>query len=83
MLFDEHSRKCPNCKSPLAWQSHVKRWEQARELQEFTLLCSSCKREYVFKDDKLTVKELIRDQLAQTLAVNRSEFPVRRRAEII
>jgi hypothetical protein len=83
MSFDGHLTKCTNCKSPLAWQSHVKRWEQASELQEFTFLCNSCKREYMFKDDKFIEKELVRDPLAQTLAVNHSELLVRRRAEII
>jgi nitrite reductase/ring-hydroxylating ferredoxin subunit len=74
VLVKAQSTKCPNCKNPLTWQSHVKRWEKARQVEEFTFLCGSCNREYLFKDDKITEKRQSRDPFAEELAIQNGQF---------
>ena len=72
MLFEDQSTKCPSCKNPLTWKSHTKRWESVRLVDEFTFRCESCKREYEFKDDKVSEKKHARDPLAESEAIERT-----------
>lgn len=64
----------PACESGLSWKNHVKRWEQGREVSEFTFLCESCKGEYLFKDDQVIEKRLGRDHVAETIAIQHGQL---------
>jgi ribosomal protein S27AE len=74
VLVERQLTKCPNCKNSLTWQSHVKRWEKSRQVQEFTFLCQTCNREYLFKDDKIVEKRPRRDPFVEELAIQNVQF---------
>jgi DNA-directed RNA polymerase subunit RPC12/RpoP len=56
MLIEDQSTKCPNCKHPLTWLSHVKRCPQPEAIHEFNFRCDSCNREFQFKEGQLHEK---------------------------
>jgi len=74
MLFEDQSTKCPNCRNNLTWMSHIKRWEQTRQVHEFQFQCESCKREYLFKDDQIIEKRPNRNPIAETIAIQQSQL---------
>jgi nitrite reductase/ring-hydroxylating ferredoxin subunit len=74
MRFEDQSTKCPNCKGPLTWLSHVKQWKEGRQVDEFTFRCEPCNREYLFRDDQVTEKRQGRDTVAETIAIHHSEL---------
>ena len=74
MLFEDDSTKCPTCKNPLTWQSHITRSEQAGEVHEFTFRCESCRREYCYKNHELTEKQPKGDPAADALAVEHGQL---------
>jgi len=76
MLFEDKSTKCPACKGPLIWQSHITRSEETEQVHEFTFQCGSCNREYHYRDFELKEKRPKRDPAAEALAVERSQLLV-------
>ena len=74
MLIEDQSTKCPKCKNPLTWKSHEKIWTKEREVHRFTFTCSSCNREYLFKDDAIIEKSHSRDPYAETKAIHHAEI---------
>jgi hypothetical protein len=74
LLFEDQETKCPGCKAPLTWLSHVKRWEQAREIHEFSFRCEACNREYEFKDNQLVERKQGRDPIAESTAIHQARL---------
>jgi ribosomal protein S27AE len=74
MRIEDQSTKCPNCKQPLTWLSHVKRYSQPEAIHEFNFRCDSCKREYQFKDDQLIEKALQRNLGLEDEAIKQSDL---------
>jgi transposase-like protein len=74
MRIEDQSTKCPNCKKPLTWLSHVKRYSKLQAIHEFNFRCQSCKREYQFKDDQLTEKAPERNLGLEDEAITHSEL---------
>jgi Zn finger protein HypA/HybF involved in hydrogenase expression len=74
MRFEDKRTKCSRCKTPLIWLSHIKRWEQDRQVDEFTFHCEKCKREYLYKNDEIVEKGTERNLLAEHEALARFEF---------
>jgi C4-type Zn-finger protein len=77
MLIEDQSTKCPNCKQPLTWLSHVKRYPQPEAIHEFNFRCESCSREYQFKEGQLGEKALegnlgVEDEESNTAASERA-----------
>jgi uncharacterized protein YbaR (Trm112 family) len=69
VLIEDQSTKCPKCKNDLTWKSHEKIWTKERELDQFTFICNSCSREYLFKDDVIIEKTHGRDPVAESTAI--------------
>ncbi len=74
MLFEAQSTKRPHYKRPLTWKSHVRLWEQAREVHEFNFQCDSCQRKDLLKDDQIVEKREGREPVAEASAIQRSRL---------
>jgi hypothetical protein len=76
MLIEDQTTKCPHChcKESLNWESHVKRWKDGREVDEFSFSCWKCSREYLFRDGELKELGVERDPVGAQLAMLRAEM---------
>jgi DNA-directed RNA polymerase subunit M/transcription elongation factor TFIIS len=76
MLIEDQSTGCRNCKQPLTWLSHVKRYPQPEAIHEFNFRCESCNRKYQFKEGQLQEKALERNLRHEDEAVRHTELEI-------
>jgi hypothetical protein len=72
--LENNSTNCAHCQIPLVWTSRTKRWINRKEVDEFQFHCQSCKREYRYREGRLSEILKERDIVAEHKAMDYAEI---------
>lgn len=73
MQFKDKLSECAYCNKPLVWVSRITRWYEDRKIQDFTFRCDVCKREFLYRDNRLFEKKPVRNEVGAVTAIRKLE----------